>query len=187
VWDHVWPLLEDPDVVLATLERRIRREKERAIPEGERRTLMGVIEGAEAKRAKFQHAYAEGAMTLDDLKARSAEIDEQLRQARARLESVRDSGDRLAVLERLRENHLRHTAAARAAGRPPVLLQRVEASPKHRVRTYRYLGVRAVAEADGRVRISGRWFPEQFVGHTEDQLSSWSPSQKRVLWRGLLV
>jgi hypothetical protein len=158
-------------VVLATLERRIRREKERANPEGERRRLVGIIEGAEAKRAKFQYAYAEGAMHLDDLKARGAEIDEQVRQARARLESVRDSGDRLAVLERLREKHLRYTAAARAAGRPS-FLQRVGAAPERRVRTYRDLGVRAVAEADGRIRISGRWIPEQSLVHTEDQLTS---------------
>jgi hypothetical protein len=44
-----------------------------------------------------------------------AQIDEQVHQARERLESTRDSGDRLAVLERLRENHLRNTSAARAA------------------------------------------------------------------------
>ena len=49
VWDHVWPLLEDPEVVLASLERRIRREKERANSEGERRRLVGIIEGAEAQ------------------------------------------------------------------------------------------------------------------------------------------
>ena len=48
MWDHVWPLLEDPEVVLANLERRIRREKERANPEAERRRLGEIIEGAEA-------------------------------------------------------------------------------------------------------------------------------------------
>ncbi len=84
---------------------------------------------------------------------------------------MRDSGDRLAALERLRENHLRHTAAARAAGRQH-LLQRVEGSPEWRVRTYRDLGVRAVAEADGRIRISGRWSPKHAVVHAEDQLTS---------------
>jgi hypothetical protein len=118
-------------------------------------------------------------MTLDDLKARAAEIDEQVHQARERLESIWDSGDRLAVLERLRENHLRNIAAARATGRRP-FLQKIEVAPKERVRTYRNLSVRAVAEADGRVRISGRWFPEPSLVHTEDQFTSWSPTQNSV-------
>ena len=104
-------------------------------------------------------------MTLDDLKARAAEIDEQVHQARERLESVQVSGDRLAVLERLREKHLRNTAAVRAAGWQP-LLQKVKVAPKGRIRTYRNLGVRAVAEANGQVRISGRWLPEPSFVHT---------------------
>jgi hypothetical protein len=164
VWNHVWPLISDREVGLATIDRQIRREKEHGNPVGERRRLAAIIEGAETKRARFQHAYAEGAMSLDDLKERGAELDEQCRQARARLAALRVSGDRIRELQKVREMHLRLTAR----GGPVILPRLAEASSEERARRYRDLGVRVVADPDGQIRVSGRLFPERSVVHTED-------------------
>jgi site-specific DNA recombinase len=60
VWDHVWPLLEHPEVVLAGLERKIRREKARVNPEAERRRLVGIIEGARGEASEVSACLCRG-------------------------------------------------------------------------------------------------------------------------------
>jgi hypothetical protein len=64
--------------VRADLDRKIEWEKSgtRGEPEREIRLWAGTLAEADAKRVRFQHAYIEGIISLEDLKARLAELDD---------------------------------------------------------------------------------------------------------------
>ncbi len=108
-------------------------------------------------------------MSLDDLKMRSAEVEEQCRKAQEQLASVRDSAERIALLEKVRERHLFYTSRGGQVRLP----QLAEASPEERVRTYRRLGVRVEADPDGQVRVSGTLFHERLLVHPQNHLETW--------------
>jgi phage host-nuclease inhibitor protein Gam len=86
------------------MERNMRElvERERRLDGGilrEERRWLEVLADADAKRARFQHAYAEGAMPLEDLKTRTSEVDDACRLARAELTQAKTRQERLRALE----------------------------------------------------------------------------------------
>lgn len=100
VFEAVRDLLVDPERMKRGLAELVAREKRSAGGDPrreERRWLEAVAEG-DAKRARLQHAYAEGAMTLEDLKARTAEIVDACRLARDELANARARSERLRAL-----------------------------------------------------------------------------------------
>jgi hypothetical protein len=107
---------------------------------------------ADAKRVRFQHAYAEGIIGLDDLKARLAELDDartsaeqEIAALEARLEHIRSlEEDRDAVLADLEVM-------------APKVLECLD--PEERHRFYKMLRLRVRLWPDRSLQITGA-FPE---------------------------
>jgi recombinase-like zinc beta ribbon protein len=91
VWESLRIVLSDPECLRADLDRII--EMKREAYGGDTRREMDVwLEKhteAESKRAKSQHAYAEDAISLEDLKVRLAELEELRELATRALEALR--------------------------------------------------------------------------------------------------
>ena len=87
VFGVVRDFLMDPERMELNLRELV--EGERKLDGGnlqkEERRWLGVLAEADAKRAKFQHAYAEGAITLEDLKTRTSQVDNACSLARSEL------------------------------------------------------------------------------------------------------
>jgi site-specific DNA recombinase len=108
LWGEVRRYLEEPERLRADLDRKIELERSgtRGEPEQEMKLWAEKLAEADAKRVRFQHAYAEGIIGLDDLKARLAELDDARTTAEqaiaileGRIEHVRSlEEDRDAVL-----------------------------------------------------------------------------------------
>src|ERR687898_1859615 len=108
VWGEVRSYLEEPERLRADLDHKIELERSgaRGEPDREMKLWAEKLAEADAKRARFQHAYAEGIIGLDDLKARLAELDDarataerQIAALEGRMERVRElEEDRDAVL-----------------------------------------------------------------------------------------
>jgi hypothetical protein len=101
---------------------------------------------ADHKRAKFQHAYAEDAITLEDLKARLAELDELRGLAHKELEALRHHEEEIAQLERDRD-----AALESYAGASEEALDRL--TPERRHSLYKSFRIEVLAHPDGTTEI----------------------------------
>jgi site-specific DNA recombinase len=154
VWGEVRSYLEEPERLRADLNRKIELEKSgaRGEPEREMKVWAEKLTEADAKRVRFQHAYAEGIIGLDDLKARLSELDD----ARATAEQE------IAILEG-RLEHIRSLEEDRDAvladleAMAPKVLDCLD--PEERHRFYKMLRLRVRLWPDRSLEITGA-FPE---------------------------
>lgn len=103
-----------PERLRADLDRMIAM-KRNARRGDSRREMDGWLEKlaeVERKRAKFQHAYAEDVISLEDLKARLAELEGLRELAQRELEALRSYEEEIARLERDRGAVLESYAGA---------------------------------------------------------------------------
>jgi site-specific DNA recombinase len=114
VWESIRAILSDPERLRDDLDRMIemKRSAQRDDPRREMDVWLEKLSEAERKRARFQHAYAEDAITLDDLKARLAELDELHDLAQRELERLRHHEEEIVQLERDRDAMLESYAGA---------------------------------------------------------------------------
>ncbi|MBA3473680.1 MAG: recombinase family protein [Rubrobacter sp.] len=106
VWAEVRAYLEEPERLRADLDRAVELERGgagRGDPGREAKVWAEKIAEADAKRARFQHAYAEGVMGLEDLRERLAELEEEKATADRELAALRDREARVRDLERDRD------------------------------------------------------------------------------------
>jgi site-specific DNA recombinase len=100
VWESVRAILSDPELLRADLDRMI--EVKRSTRRGDSRREMDLwlekLAEADHKRIRFQHAYAEDAITLEDLKDRLAELEEMRSLAHRELEALRHYEEEIARL-----------------------------------------------------------------------------------------
>ena len=150
VWGEVRRYLEEPDRLRADLDRKIELERSgaRGKPDREMKLWAEKLAEADAKRARFQHAYAEGIIGLDDLKARLAELDD----ARTTAEQE------IAILE----GHLKHvqsleqdrdTVLAYLEAMAPKVLDCLDPGERHRF--YKMLRLRVRLWPDRSLEITG--------------------------------
>ena len=101
VWEAISSFLDDKQYVLRKIQEHFaQRRKELSRPGSDALALTNQLQRIEAKKFKYQQAYAADAMPLADLAARTAELDSE-REARQReLERVMH---REEELERLAE------------------------------------------------------------------------------------
>lgn len=85
VWRSVCEVLRDPERVLEEWSHRIAVDEDRAPLQVQRDEARGIVEHLEARVQRLLDAYENGAVSLDDLRARTASIEEQLQRARADL------------------------------------------------------------------------------------------------------
>ena len=105
----------------------------------------GVSE-AERKQTRFQYAYAEGAIDLDDLKARLAELEELREISQRELQKLRHHEEEVAQLERERDAMLEGYAGASDEALDSL-------TPEQRHNLYRSFRLEVLANPDGTTEI----------------------------------
>ena len=85
VWRAVCEVLRDPERVLQEWSKRVAEDEERAPLQVQRDEAKRVVEGLETSAKRLLDAYEVGLCSLDELRTRTAPIQEQLQRARATL------------------------------------------------------------------------------------------------------
>jgi site-specific DNA recombinase len=149
VWDYVSGVMKNPEGLRADLDRMIELERTgtRGNPDKEAKLWAERLVEVDRKRAKYQEAFAADAVTLPELKAYLAQLDE-----------TRKTAERELDLLRTREEHVRGLEADRDALLDSLEAQAPEAldslTPEQRHQWYKLLRLRADVFADGRVEVS---------------------------------
>src|SRR5829696_7935769 len=107
---------------------------------------------ADAKRVRFQHAYAEGIIGLDDLKARLAELDDAHATAEQEIAALEGRLEHVRTLEQDRQAILANLEAM-----APKVLDCLDPEECHRF--YKMLRLRVRLWPDRSLEITGA-FPE---------------------------
>ncbi|HEV8043793.1 MAG TPA: recombinase zinc beta ribbon domain-containing protein, partial [Rubrobacter sp.] len=153
VWEEVRAYLEEPERLRADLDRAIELERGgRGDPDREAKAWAQRIAEADAKRTRFQHAYAEGVVDLADLRERLRELEEEKTTAERELASLRDREERVRDLEQDRD-----AALEGLIGDASEALDSMR--PEQRHRFYKMLKIKAHLAADDSMEITGV-FPE---------------------------
>ncbi len=154
VWGEVRAYLEEPERLRADLDRKIELERcgARGEPEREIKLWAEKLAEADAKRVRFQHAYAEGIIGLDDLKARLAELDDSRATAERELAALEGRLEHIRSLEEDRDAVLSDLEAI-----APKVLDCLD--PEERHRFYKMLRLKVRLWPDRSLEITGA-FPE---------------------------
>jgi site-specific DNA recombinase len=154
VWGEVRSYLEEPERLRADLNRKIELEKSGVRGEPEREIALWAerLAEADAKRVRFQHAYAEGIIGLEDLKARLAELDEARATAEREIAALEGRMERVRSLEEDRDAVLADLEAM-----VPKVLDCLD--PEERHHFYKMLRLRVRLWPDRSMEITGA-FPE---------------------------
>jgi hypothetical protein len=122
VWELVSDLMSDPEQLRRDLERMIELERgaARGDPQRETKAWLKQLAGTDRKRSGFQDMAAEGLITLDELRAKLAALEEVRETAKTELEVLDRRREKLDDLERDKETVMEHYAqmAPRGAGQP---------------------------------------------------------------------
>jgi hypothetical protein len=153
-WGEVRRYLEEPERLRADLDRKIELERSgtRGEPEQEMKLWAEKLAEADAKRVRFQHAYAEGIIGLDDLKARLAELDDARTTAEQAIAILEGRIEHVRSLEEDRDAVLADLEAM-----APKVLDCLD--PEERHRFYKMLRLRVRLWPDRSLEITGA-FPE---------------------------
>jgi site-specific DNA recombinase len=148
VWESVRAILSDPERLRADLDAMIemKRQASRNDPTEEINHWLKVLADADEKRAKYQRAYAADVMTLADLKARLAELEQECQIAERELESLRLREQEIADLERDRDALLESYAGASEDALDAL-------TPEQRHNLYKSLRIGVLAHADSTTEI----------------------------------
>ena len=159
VWGEVRSYLEEPERLQADLNRKIELEKSgaRGEPEREMKLWAEKLAEADAKRVRFQHAYAEGIIDLDDLKARLAELDDARTTAEQEITTLEGRLEHIWSLEGDRDAVLADLEAM-----APKVLDCLD--PEERHRFYKMLRLRVRLWPDRSLEISGAFQEPLTVG-----------------------
>jgi site-specific DNA recombinase len=149
VWDYVSGVMKNPEELRADLDRMIELERKgtRGDPGKEARFWAEKLAEVERKRAKYQEAFAADAVTLPELKAYLAQLDETRKTAEHELEVLWGHEEYVRELETGRDALLDSLEA-----QAPEALDSL--TPEERHQWYKLLKLRADVFADGRVEIS---------------------------------
>jgi site-specific DNA recombinase len=178
VWAEVRAYLQDPERLRSDLDRMIELERNgtHGDPEREAKVWAGKLAEASVKRARFQHAYAEGIIGLEDLRQRLAELEEETSVAERALAESRGRVERVRELEADCEALLEHHVAT-----APEALDSL--TPEERHHFYEMLHLKVCLFADDSMEISGV-FPEPIRSEpavcTTDGLSTRSPGRSPI-------
>ncbi len=150
VWEFVSDLLRDPEKLQTGLEEMIEQERagSRGDPEREIAVWLEKLAEADRKRSGFQDMAAEGLITLEELRAKLAGLEETRVAAEAEIGHLRGRLRRVGELESDRDALLDGYA-----GLVPEQLE--DLGPEERRRIYAMLRLRVVVDLDGNMEIAG--------------------------------
>ncbi len=147
VWSKVSRVLNSPDRLRRGLERMIERARGEQDPAEETVRLTRLLDEIGAKRARFQHLYAEGVIEIEDLRARLAELNAIHSEAQRRRDDLDARRKHLKELERDKEELL---ASYEILARESL----EELSPEQRNGLYRRLNLAVRVPRDGEPKLS---------------------------------
>jgi site-specific DNA recombinase len=149
VWNYVSGVMKDPEQLRSDLDTMIELESKgtRGDPSKDAKLWAEKLVEVDRKRAKYQEAFAADAMTLPELKAYLAQLDETRKTAEHELEALRGQEQYMRTLEADRDALL-DSLEAQAPERLDSL------TPEQRHQWYKLLKLKAAVFADGRVEIS---------------------------------
>jgi site-specific DNA recombinase len=139
VWEFVYRLLRDPELIRAGLDRLIEEERTNAgwDPERDAEFWSRKITEAEVERRGYHRLAVKGHMTDEELAAALSELDEVRETAERELESARARGE---ALKRLK--HDRDALMESYAGMVRESLENLAPEERHRIYKLLRLGVR---------------------------------------------
>jgi site-specific DNA recombinase len=172
VWELVGGVLTAPEQLREDLERMIELEREEARdPEREANVLLDQLTKVERKRSAYQDQQAEGLITIEELRAKLASLQEARESLRRDLEALNCRREKIAQLERDKDALLEHYASI-----APVALESLTSEERHH--TYRILRLRAYVFPDGGLEVSGAFSDGPLTDPTDcaplETPSSWS-------------
>jgi chromosome segregation ATPase len=147
VWSEVSGVLKSPERLRQGLERMIERERGEQDPSDETVRLTRLLDEIEAKRARFQHLYAEDVIDMEDLRARLSELEATYTEAQRRRDDLEARRKHLKELERDKEELL---ASYQIAARESFEVL----SPEDRNGIYRRLNLAVKVQPDGQPKLS---------------------------------
>src|SRR5918993_383627 len=149
VWNYVSGVMKNPEELRTELDRMIELEKRgtRGDPSKDAKLWADKLVEVERKRAKYQEAFAADAVTLPELKAYLAQLDETRKTAEHELEALRGKEQYMRTLEADRDSLLDSLEA-----QAPEALDTL--TPEQRHQWYKLLKLKAAVFTDGRVEIS---------------------------------
>jgi site-specific DNA recombinase len=149
VWNYVSGAMKNPEELRADLDRMVELERRdtRGDPDKEAKLWTEKLAEVDRKRARYQEAFAADAVTLPELKAYLARLDETRKTAEYELEVLRGHEEYVRNLEADRDALL-DSLEAQAPERLDSL------TPEQRHQWYKLLKLRADVFADGRVEVS---------------------------------
>src|SRR3712207_682264 len=160
--------LAHPEELRADLDRMIELHSKvgGGDPDRESRHWLRRLEEAANKRYRFQHAYAEGVISLEDLGSRLRELKEMEDTAHRELSNLRSRQERMIHLK-----HDRDVLLEDYASQSPQALDSL--MPEQRHHLYKMLRLRLVASEDGTAALEADALPV-LGGSKRD--TPWSPS-----------
>jgi site-specific DNA recombinase len=148
VWESVRAILSDPERLRDDLDAMIemKRQAYRNDPREEINHWLKILADANEKRAKYQRAYAADVMTLADLKARLAELEQERQIAERELASLRLREQEIADLESDRDALFESYAATSEEALDCL-------TPEERHHLYKRFGLEAILHVDGTTEL----------------------------------
>jgi hypothetical protein len=161
--------LTHPEELRADLDRMIELHGKAAggDPDRESRHWLRRLEEADNKRSRFQHAYAEGVINLEDLRFRLRELKELEDTAHRELRNLQSRQERMVQL-----THDRDVLLEDYASQSPEALDSLM-PPEQRHHLYKLLRLRLVANEDGTAALDADALP---VPGSSNMNTLWSPS-----------
>jgi site-specific DNA recombinase len=161
VWELVCGVLTDPEQLREDLERMIELEREGTRdPDREANALLDQLTKVERKRSAYQDQQAEGLLTLEELRAKLAGLEEARESVRRELVAINGRRENIAQLERDKDALLEHYTSI-----APGALGSLTSEERHH--TYRILRLRAYLVPDGGIEISGIFFDGPLTDPTD--------------------
>jgi hypothetical protein len=150
VWEAIFAILKDPDQLRADLDAMIELERAdvRGNPDKEAKLWADKLVECDRKRAKYQEMFAVDVMSLDELRARLAELDQVRQTAQRELEALSNHAEYIDELEQNRDALLDQLQGVASEA-----LKSLTPEERHRVYKMLRLGVRVTP--DGTLEISG--------------------------------
>jgi hypothetical protein len=143
-------LLQDPERLRVGLKKLIEEERRasRGNPEREEASWARKLAEVDRKRGAYQDQQAEGLITLDELRAKVAALEETRSVALKELQALKGRRERLECLEHDADALLEHYAKM-----VPKALDDLASEERHAI--YKMLRLRVVVFADKPVEVTG--------------------------------
>ncbi len=162
IWDLVCALMLEPEHLRDALDAMIEEERRavRGDPERDAKAWLDRIAVAERKRSGYQDMAAEGLITLDELRAKLAELQELRQTAERELRSIEGRRERLEQLQSDRDSLI-----GTYTGMAPEALESLSSEECHQL--YKILRLRVTAGADRQLAVSGVFGEAPFPSESE--------------------